>query len=244
MFSQFHAIHFRSDFCQDYSYWSDSNRCISKPNELAYVFARRCSTYESHSYSDICKESKVLYKNSSEVTHLKEYIEINFDNSANRPCLNSKDLCLALGRNYHHCPISKTCIPKSKICDGVPHCFYGDDENYELCPNIWPAKATILCDEANRSELNISILATPCNDIKECKHGEDENFCSQLKNIKFALQVAFVITMVGIWSFTYLLARRRKLTKEYIKSYSEVNSGCCVGIKGIDLAILKVSRQV
>ena len=171
---------------------------MGKQNELSYVFARRCSTYENHPYSDDCSENEVLYKNSSEVTNLKQFIDSNLDNSAFRPCLNTKDLCLALGRKYYHCTRSKTCIPKSKVCDGVPHCFYGDDENADLCPNIWPAKATISCDEANRSELNISILAIPCNNIRECKYGEDEDFCSQLKNIKFVLQVFFVVTIVGI----------------------------------------------
>ena len=160
-----------------------------------------------------------------------------------------------MGGNYHHCEKSKTCIPKSKICDGVSHCFYGDDENYKLCPNIWPAKATIRCYEANRSELNISILATPCNNIRECKYGEDENFCSQLKSIKFSIELAFIITIVAIWSFTYLLARKQKVVKEIScllsknplnmikekKKNSEVKTGSCVGMKGIALANLKVS---
>ena len=237
---------FRSDFCQDYSYWSSKERCVEGGLQKEFTFARRCSTYVTPTNGNICKDG-VAFSDQSQATLLKQMIDANLDTSAYRPCLNTDSLCSSLGSEYYQCPSSKTCIKKSKICDGVVHCFNGDDEKFELCSTafsyIWPKEATVLCFEENRLDYNISILAIPCNNIVECKNAEDEEFCSQLEIIKWSVQIGLVGSMFIIWTLTYVLARRRNLTKNPQKSFAEKNFGMCVGMKGEDLVILKVCKK-
>ena len=64
------------------------------------------------------------------------------------------------------CQKSKSCIPKSWTCDGAVQCIYGEDEDFELCKDTFPERATIKCLEANRTNLfNITIFAVPCDGI-------------------------------------------------------------------------------
>ena len=188
----------------------------------------------------------MAFSHKSQATHLKQIIDANLDTSAYRPCLNTDILCSSLGSEYYQCPSSKTCIKKSKICDGVVHCFSGDDENFELCStafsNIWHKEATVSCFEANRLDYNISILAIPCNNVIECKNAEDEEFCDQLEIIKWSVQIGFIVSMFIIWTLTYVLARRRNLTRNPQKSFAEKNFGMCVEMKGEELVILKVCK--
>ena len=64
-----------------------------------------------------------------------------------------------------YCKMSDSCIPKNFMCDGSVNCFYGEDEEFELCESFFPEAATVKCEEANRTHYNISILATPCDGI-------------------------------------------------------------------------------
>ena len=75
---------------------------------------------------------------------------------------------------FFYCEQSKTCIPYAYTCDGAVNCIHAEDESFELCNKFFPEGATIKCKEANRTHYNISIYATPCDGIMECKDGEDE----------------------------------------------------------------------
>ena len=219
---------------------------VTQNKEIEYSYARRCSTYDNHSYSSnsTCDDSKVFFKTSNQSELVKQIIDSNLDTNSYQPCFITESLCTKLDREYYYCPRSKTCIKKSKLCDGIPHCFYGDDEDFDICSEMfrqmWPASATIKCIEANRSELNITILATPCDNIRECRDGEDEDFCSELELVKWVVQFVFIISIFGVWLSTYFLARRRNLTQVTKKSYGELNEGKCFDMKGEELAILKV----
>ena len=77
-----------------------------------------------------------------------------------------------------YCQVSKTCIEKNKICDGVVHCIIGEDESLEACEHVFHERfsksARIICLEVNRTSYNFWIKAIPCNGIVECKDGVDE----------------------------------------------------------------------
>ena len=179
----------------------------------------------------------------SQATLLKQIIDANLDTSAYRPCLNTDSLCSSLGSEYFQCSTSKTCIKRSKICDGVVHCINGEDENLELCSaafNIWQKEATVSCFEANRLDYNLSILAIPCNNVIECKNAEDEKFCTELEIIKWSIQIGFIVLMFILWFLTYILARKRNLTKNPQKSFADKNFGMCVEMKCEELVIIKV----
>ena len=223
--------------------------------EFEYTYARRCSTYESYSnpvgdcsrynHSFVPETSdgyRYFCEDKFKDVKLKDVIDFNFDTSASLPCLNTKPLCLNLGKDYYHCPKSETCIKREKLCDGIVHCLNGDDEDFELCSSNFPNGATIECEEANRAEYSILILATPCDNIRECKNGEDEDFCSQLEFIKRTVQLVFIGSIVCIWLAIYLLARKRNFTQTITKSHAELNHGYCIGMKGEDLVILKVCK--
>ena len=65
-----------------------------------------------------------------------------------------------------YCQESKSCIPKSWTCDGAVQCIYGEDEDFELCRNTFPERATFKCLEGNRTNLfNVTIFAVPCDGI-------------------------------------------------------------------------------
>ena len=220
--------------------------------QFEYTYARRCSIYESytnpvgdcsqynHSFVPQTSDGYRYFCVNSFVQEFKDLIDYNFDTSATLPCLNTKVLCLELGKDYYHCPKSETCIRREKLCDGIVHCLNGDDEDFALCSDTFSYGATILCEEANRGEYSILIFATPCDNKRECNNGEDEDFCHELEVIKSTVQLVFISSIFGLWLIVYLLARKRNYTNTITESHSESNPGYCVGMKGEDLVILKV----
>ena len=67
--------------------------------------------------------------------------------------------------DYFYCEKSNYYICKSLICDGSVNCIQGEDEDIDLCRSIFPEQATFLCYEANRTFIDISIYAIPCDGI-------------------------------------------------------------------------------
>ena len=138
------------------------------------------------------------------------------------------------------------------------NCRDAEDESFEICNKFFPG-ATIKCKEANRTRYNISIYATACDGIMECKDGKDELGCNGNDwTIAFALCCAFMIITFS-WSYTYFMvfANLKKDIKEqkvqkYLESetdqiHSKIqqilvrsNSSNCQGLRGDDLANLKV----
>ena len=60
-------------------------------------------------------------------------------------CPNSKTKSECNKTDDFYCSKSMSCIKKRDICDGIVHCYHGEDENLETCAHIYPATATINC---------------------------------------------------------------------------------------------------
>ena len=71
----------------------------------------------------------------------------------------------------------KPFLKEEEICDGVIHCPEAEDEDFETCKkrNVFPESATFTCESKWMD--NVTILATPCNSVEECKSGIDEKDC-------------------------------------------------------------------
>ena len=63
------------------------------------------------------------------------------------------------------------------ICDGIIHCPAAEDEDFENCKKriVFPESATLECE--SKFMENVTILASPCNSVKECKDDIDEKDC-------------------------------------------------------------------
>ena len=156
------------DFCFDYSFWNDTNKCYNGTDTDKYTHARLCSAYNKNkSIADLgndCSESrwyKEYYIQHSFWSHLAEY------------CPNSSNESQCKDPNFY-CNISKSCIEDSQKCDGIKHCIFGEDEAIETCDSTFPESATVKCVEPNRPLDDIWIKAVHCNGVTECKNGEDE----------------------------------------------------------------------
>ena len=68
-------------------------------------------------------------------------------------------------------------LKDEEFCDGIIHCPEKEDEDFEKCKDMkaFPKSANFTCE----SDLmdNVTILATKCNSIIECKDGIDEKDC-------------------------------------------------------------------
>ena len=218
--------HLVSSFCSDYSFWDDP-KC---PGDN-YTTANTCKTGG----------------NETEQSCSQKY-QIGIDQFGNKTF-----------DEAFYCNGSKTCIPYAYVCDGAVNCRDAEDESFEICNKFFPEGATIKCKEANRTRYNISIYATACDGIMECKDGKDELGCNGNDwTIAFALCCAFMIITFS-WSYTYFMvfANLKKDIKEqkvqkYLESetdqiHSKIqqilvrsNSSNCQGLRGDDLANLKV----
>ena len=141
------------DFCYDYSFWNDTNKCYNE-NNTKYTFTRKCSAYD---------KSKSIVDLGNECT--KSYFGRNCPNTSNKTECKEPNF---------YCYISKTCIDETKKCDGIKHCIRGEDEMIETCHDTYPESATVDCIEPNRPANDIWIKAVRCNGVPECKNGEDE----------------------------------------------------------------------
>ena len=190
--------------CQDFSFWSDVTKsfkdsCISDQNG-DYPVVRKCITHKTQTTKEM----------------ISKYCGFSWNCLIRRieTCPNSKTKSECNKTNEFYCSKSMSCIKKSNICDGIVHCYHGEDEDLETCAHIYPETATIKCLEINRGNIetlllyyystllfngilgniDIKIKATPCNANRECRDIDDED-CGQ-KGI--VLIITLVVVLVGI----------------------------------------------
>merc|ERR1711860_237206 len=107
-----------------------------------------------------------------------------------------------------YCPKSSTCTKKSLTCNGLVDCFHGEDEAFELChKESFVEAATIKCIESNRNGDKIEILAVPCNGIRECQDGSDEDNCATMLHFTIVTMMTCCTTAVASWWYVFFLIK-------------------------------------
>ena len=142
---------------------------------------------------------------------------------------------------------SAFCIA-AKTCDGVVHCIEGEDEADETCQDQldFPEEATIKCYENRLSlDYNITIWAVPCDGIKECRDGSDENSCKENGLILLQIVVlVFIVVTNGIYHyFKWIYLGWNHAANSQKSTLDEWDPKKCHKYKGNDLANLKVMTK-
>ena len=93
-------------------------------------------------------------------------------------------------------------------CNGLVDCFHGEDEAFELChKESFVEAATIKCIESNRNGDKIEILAVPCNGIRECQDGSDEDNCATMLHFTIVTMMTCCTTAVASWWYVFFLIK-------------------------------------
>ena len=93
---------------------------------------------------------------SHDIQTTKELISKNCDTSWNyqirriETCPNSTTKSDCNQTDDFYWSKSMSCIKEKEKCDGIVHCYYGEDEDLKACAHIYPESATIKCLENNR----------------------------------------------------------------------------------------------
>ena len=121
----------------------------------------------------------------------------------------------------------------------------GEDEQFNICNSTYPEEATIECLENRQEGFDVWIRAVPCNNIKECRNGKDEDYCNEDQTVFRIIIVSLIIITQSVYLYLRLVKIRQwkrncfnNLRKNFQDSYKpgEFND-----LKGDDLTILKVN---
>ena len=232
-----------SKLCSDLAFWKE--KCLNdSQNATTYVESRRCSTYENQSHQfESCKENEIYCPNKDKCFSDVNKCKAHFYFGNETQCQN---------QNMHHCPKSNQCIWQDWVCDGFVQCLEGEDEDFSLCyeKRSFAEGATFKCTEAKRFGYNVTILATRCNCIEECKDGIDEDCCgcqdrsdeadcqSDESRVLVATLVVFAV-IVLIWIVVYHVYDNNEAMDDISKEEKEHAQSA----KGDTLALLKVAIE-
>jgi len=75
---------------------------------------------------------------------------------------------------YFNCSSSSQCLHPDLVCDGVPQCHDGEDEEVERCKQkgVFRSDAIMKCQSIFHP--TVTILAVPCNGVPECHNNADQ----------------------------------------------------------------------
>ena len=137
--------------------------------------------------------------------------------------------------NNVHC---FTC--SEKMCDGLFHCIYGEDESLETCRKFYPEEATIECIENRLDGINLTIMATPCNGIRECRNGIDEQCEISVVYFWSIFGGFFLLTVTVILIMKCLTPETKKNATRNEVEHTKYDSKDCSLLEGNHLAEMKV----
>ena len=132
-----------------------------------------------------------------------------------------------------------------KVCDGMVHCIYGEDESFEICRDTFPQDATVECIENRLPGYDIKIMAIPCDGVQECRDGSDERNCLDDKIILIVVITGFIFSTFCIYQ--YLVKVKIPKWRQYVfhnmigNAYNDKwKLKDCINFKGNALAEMKV----
>ena len=181
--------------CQDYSFWSNlESSCIDNSND-------------SQRYPNVRKCNKM-----GQCGNAYHFDEID-------TCPTPK----STKTGDFYCEKSMSWIKEKDKCDGIVHCYHGEDEDWELCKDryVFPEAATIQCQENFRGIYNMTTMAVPCNGIAECKDWLDEQCVEDIQK----LLILFVIGFVGILVLCLCLNLYAKKKYHIVKTKTDKGRG-------------------
>ena len=122
------------------------------------------------------------------------------------------------------------------------HCINAEDEDFEICQHDFPEEATIKCIE-NRLGYDIEIWAKPCDGVRDCRDGSDEN-CDDRKDIHGGVILGLSLILVTNVIYHYLKWHCLEWSSHSISSYYIWDGQIFFNyssLMGDDLANLKVN---
>ena len=99
-------------------------------------------------------------------------------------------------------------------CDGIPEREHALDEHIDECKGTFPPGATYECNAPgiSNTDLLFRIMSVPCNRIKECEGGIDEQDCQNNETIFIvALSCGMIVSVIVAIVVAYTILRNRKL---------------------------------
>ena len=122
------------------------------------------------------------------------------------------------------------------------HCINAEDEDFEICQHDFPEEATIKGIE-NRLGYDIEIWAKPCDGVRDCRDGSDEN-CDDRKDIHGGVILGLSLILVTNVIYHYLKWHCLEWSSHSISSYHIWDGQIFFNyssLMGDDLANLKVN---
>ena len=113
-----------------------------------------------------------------------------------------------------------------------------------MCKSTFPGTVTVQCKEIDRGSYDISILATPCNGIRECSDVDDEDCDESKEALIISLVIAFVL-ITALCVFIHYKTIRKYPTQNSIdlEFIDDETSKYRSNLKGNQLALIKVCNK-
>ena len=135
--------------CQDFSFWSDITKsfngsCINVDEGQNYPVVRKCISHDIQTTKEL----------------ISKYCDTSWNYQIRRieTCPNSTTKSDCNQTDDFYCSKSMSCIKEKEKCDGIVHCYYGEDEDLKACAHIYPESATIKCLENNRGKTSTVVV--------------------------------------------------------------------------------------